>query len=332
MKVLVIGGSKFLGYHLTRSFLEHGFKVTLFNRGIGPDDFGDQVTHITGDRQNHKEFYDRFRNQKFDAVIDLIGYHPLEVEVAEKTFRDHIGLYIFISTGQVYLVTENKHWPAREEDFYQPLIKCPAGEESPYDYGVKKRECELLLEERFRSRKFPAVRLRCPVIHGTRDYTLRLFSYLRRIQDGHPIIIPENGDKIIRHIYVQDVVQTILKILPDGSVRGKVFNLAQEEVVTLSEFLTITASLLDKKIKIVTVSQQELKEHLIPLDISPFSGRWVSYLDPGYARREIGFTSTPLPDWISEVSSYFFQQYQGPPPENYQFRNMEIALLEKVAH
>jgi nucleoside-diphosphate-sugar epimerase len=229
-------------------------------------------------------------------------------------------------------VTENTHWPAAEEDIYQPLIQCPTGEELPNDYGVKKRECELLLEERFRSRKFPALRLRCPVIHGARDYTLRLLSYLLRIQDGYPIIIPEHGDKIIRHIYVQDVVQTILKALPKSSMRGKVFNLAQDEVVMLSEFLTLIASLLNKKIKIVTVSKQQLKEHMISTDISPFSGRWVSYLDPGYARQEIGFTSTPLPNWISEVSSYFIRQYQGSLPENYQFRSKEITFLEKEAY
>jgi nucleoside-diphosphate-sugar epimerase len=330
MKILVIGGTRFLGYHLTHALLEGGFKVTLFNRGISPDDFGDRVIRIKGDRQNHQQFYEQFQGQKYDVLIDLIGYHPLELEVAEKTFRDHIGLYVFISTGQVYLVTENKNWPAREEDFYQPLIPCPSGEELPYEYGMKKRECELLLEERFRSRKFPAVRFRCPVIHGPRDYSLRMYSYLLRIQDGYPLIIPENGDKIIRHIYVQDVVKTILKVLPEVSVRGKVFNLAQDEVVTLSKFLTLAAALLKKEIRIVTVSQLELREHSISPDISPFSGRWVSYLDPAYARQEIGFSTTPLPQWIPEVISYFFQQYQGAPPENYQFRNKEKVYLQKV--
>jgi nucleoside-diphosphate-sugar epimerase len=332
MNVLVIGGSRFLGHHLTRSLLELGISVTLFNRGKSPDDFGTRVKRIIGDRQDHQRFYNRLHGQRFDAVIDLIGYNPLEIEVAEKTFRDQIGLYVFISTGQVYLVTENKHWPAKEEDFYQPLIDCPAGEELPYEYGVKKRECELFLEKRFRSSKFPAVRLRCPVIHGPRDYSLRLFSYLLRITDGFPLIIPENGDKIIRHIYVQDVVHTILKLLANSSVPGKVFNLAQHEVVTLSEFLTQIASLMNKKIKIRIVSRQVLKEHMIPDDISPFSGRWVSYLDPNYAQQEIGFKSTSLSHWIPEVLSYFFQQYQGPPPENYQFRDKEINYLERVPH
>jgi nucleoside-diphosphate-sugar epimerase len=332
MNVLVIGGSKFLGYHLTRSLLELGVQVTLFNRGKSPDDFGNQVKRIIGDRQDHQRFYDQLHGQRFDAVVDLIGYDPQEIEVAEKTFRDQIGLYVFISTGQVYLVTENKHSPAKEEDFYQPLIDCPAGEELPYEYGVKKRECELFLEKRFCSSKFPAVRLRCPVIHGARDYSLRLFSYLLRIDDGFPLIIPEKGDKIIRHIYVQDVVQTILKILANDSVRGKVFNLAQHEVVTLSEFLTIMASLMNKEIQIRIVSQQELKKHMIPDAISPFSGRWVSYLDPAYAQQEIGFKSTPLQHWIPEVLSYFFQQYQGPSPENYQFREKEIKYLEGLPH
>jgi len=182
---LVIGGTRFLGYHLTRALLELGIKVTLFNRGISSDDFGDRVTRIKGDRQNHQQFYEQFQGQKYDVVIDLIGYHPLELEVAEKTFRDHIGLYV--SSALVRLSGHREQKLAGQGGgFLSTLIPCPSGEELPYEYGMKKRECELLLEERFRSRKFPAVRFRCPVIHGPRDYSLRMYSYLLRIQAAIP--------------------------------------------------------------------------------------------------------------------------------------------------
>jgi len=329
MEALVIGGTRFLGYYITRALLSEGVKVTLFNRGITPDDFGKKVERVCGDRKDYKKFYENFRRRRFDVVIDLIGYDPEDVEVAEKTFRDHIGQYIFISTGQVYLVTKNKHLPATEEDYYQELIPCPPGEEEAYEYGLKKRQIEDFLEEVFHSRRFPSVRFRCPIIHGPRDYTLRLYSYLLRIADEQPLIIPEGGDVIIRHIYVQDVVKAVLSVLQVETTRGKVYNLAQEEVLSLSEFLVLVARLMNRQLEIVRIPEMELLLNDISPDISPFSGRWVSYLDPSLAKEEIGFVSTPLEEWLPGVIYYFLEEYKGEPPSNYRFRSREIRLIEK---
>ncbi len=329
MRVLIIGGTKFLGYHLTKALLREGIQVTLFNRGITPDDFGNKVERVTGDRKNYKYFHETFRDAQFDAVVDLIGYDLEDIEVAEKTFRDRIGQYIFISSGQVYLITENDHFPATEEDYFNKLIPCPPGEEADYNYGLKKRQIEDFLEQVHRSRKFPSVRFRCPIIHGSHDYTLRLYSYLLRISDGNPVIFPEAGDKIIRHIYVQDVVNTIFSVLQVESTRGKVFNLAQEDVLTLTELLNLCAQIMNSSVEILEIPEKNLLEYNIPLDISPFSGRWVSYLDPTFAREEIGFQSTPLSEWLPNVISYFMEDYAGDEPGNYRFRPREIQLVNK---
>lgn len=329
MNILLIGGSKFLGYHLTHTLLNNDIRVTLFNRGQTADDFADSVERVTGDRKEYQRFHDLFHRRKFDAVIDLIAYDPEDAEVCERTFRDHIGQYIFISTGQVYLVTENKNLPAREEDFFQDLIPCPPGEEPAYEYGIKKRQIEIFLREQYSFRKFPAVSLRCPIIHGPKDYTLRLYSYLMRIRDGNPLIIPHGGDSIIRHIYVHDVVQAILKILSDPTIRGEAFNLAQKEVLNLSEFLKMVGTLMNVPVQTIEIPISGWGGNKISEDISPFSGRWVSYLDPSRAESELDFHSTPFEEWIPEVVEYFFEKYQGPFPENYQNREMETNLINE---
>jgi len=64
LKVLIIGGSKFLGYHLTHALLSNDIQVTLFNRGITSDDFGDSVERVVGDRREYKRFYDLFHGIK----------------------------------------------------------------------------------------------------------------------------------------------------------------------------------------------------------------------------------------------------------------------------
>lgn len=328
MKVLVIGGSKFLGYHLVQRLLDEGIKVTLFNRGISPDDFSDRVERVVGDRKDYKKFFDTFHRRQFDVVVDLIGYDPEDVEVAAKTFQNNIGQYIFISTGQVYLVTKNKHLPAAEKDYYQDIIECPPGEEAAYLYGIRKRHCEDLLEEAFKFQHFPSVRFRCPIIHGPRDYTLRLYSYLIRLSDENPLIIPEGGDPVIRHVYVNDVVDAIFSVLQVEQTRGKVYNLAAEEVLVLSEFLQLASRLMKKPLTLYEIPADILNQYDIPPEISPFSGKWVSYLDFSLAREEINFKPTPTNDWLRETIHWFIDEYEGQEPENYKNREKEIALAK----
>ena len=327
MKILVMGGSKFLGYHLTHALLDRGYKVSLFNRGLTSDNFQDRVERITGNRQDHRQFENFFHHKNFDAIIDLIGYNLADIKICEQIFRNRIGQYIFISTGQVYLVTENKNQPAKEEDFFQKVIDCPPGEEAAYEYGINKRAIEYFLMDQNIYRNFPSVSLRCPIIHGPRDYTLRFYSYLLRIQDKHPLIIPENGNSIIRHIYVKDVVDIILNILSRSTLRGEAFNVAQKEVCRLSDFIHLLGTYLDIPVEIRNISVSELQKYNLSEKISPFSGRWVSYIDPAKAERELEFHSTPIHKWIPRVIDHFLNNYQGKIPENYLYREREIQFI-----
>lgn len=330
MKILVIGGTKFLGYHLVKRLLEMGIDTTLFNRGVTADDFGARVHRIIGDRKNHKDYFETSNTQKFDVVVDLIGYEPDDVETAIKTFKDKIEQYVFISTGQVYLVTKNRHQPSTEEDYYQDLLECPPGEEAAYFYGINKRKCEDLLEDAFNFHQFPSVRFRCPIIHGSRDYTLRLYSYIIRLLDGNPLIIPEDMDSIIRHVYVEDVVSAIISVFHVEKTRGQVYNLASEEVLYLSDFLNLLAQILEKSLSLQKVPLNVLQKLGIPQEISPFSSQWVSYLDPSLAIQEISFKTTPIKDWLGETINWFIHQYDGPEPQNYQLREKEIELSKMI--
>ncbi len=87
MRALVIGGTRFLGCHIVRRLLDEGVEVTMFTRGRTPDEFGDHVRRVRGDRKDYKKFYEMFRRERFDVVIDVIGYDPEDVEVAIKTYR-----------------------------------------------------------------------------------------------------------------------------------------------------------------------------------------------------------------------------------------------------
>ncbi len=330
MQILIIGGTKFIGYHITKRLLENGYKLSVFNRGKTPDEFGDRIEHYQGDRRDNDRFFQTFKNKYFDAVIDVIGYRSENVETAIKVFSGNVGHYIFISSGQVYLITENRHIPSKEEDFYQPLTRCPPGEEDAWFYGVEKRECELALLKAYESEGFPMTILRLPIVHGEYDYTLRAYSYFLRISDGGPLIVPDGGNTVIRHIWAGDVAQTVAQIVGLKETCGQVYNLAQKEVLNLKGFLKLCAKLIKRRVKLVSVSSEELINRGLDLSFSPFSSQWISYLDITKAINELNFCPTPIGKWLKRTIDWFFKKYHGEKPANYILRPHELEIASSL--
>jgi len=328
MHVLIIGGTKFVGYHIARRLLADGHKVALFNRGRTPDDFGRSVERCQGDRRDDDHFCRTFKGRSFDAVVDVIGYKAENIETAIKTFQGQIGHYIFISSGQVYLVTENRRLPSREDDFDQPVISCPPGEEDSWFYGMGKRGCETALLKAHSTCGFPVTIFRLPIIHGERDHTLRAYSYFSRIADEGPIILPDGGETVIRHVYVGDLALQVGRVIGDRSTLGQAYNLAQKEVLDLKGFVEVAAALMKKKVKFVFLSSQELMMRGLDLSFSPFSSRWVSYLDTAKAELDLGFRATGLRRYLKKTINWFLDEYRGEKPANLAFRAKEIEIAE----
>ncbi len=330
MRILVIGGTRFVGYHVVKRLLAGGHDIVVFNRGKSQDDFGSSVERFNGDRRDDALFFKIFHKKNFDAVIDVIGYKSRNIETSVRVFDGMIGHYLFISSGQVYLVTENRHVPSREEDFDQPLIKCPEGEEDAWKYGVGKRECETILMRAHQNNGFPMTILRLPIIHGPRDHTLRTYSYLLRLQDGGPIILPDGGTTVIRHIYIGDVANTATEILNNEKTKGQVYNLTQSEVLDLKSFIELCASIMKRGVKFVETSIAEIIKNGLDISLSPFTSRWVSLLDPSKAERELNFKSTPIRDWLKSTIDWFTGEYKGEKPGNYGQRSREIEFSRSL--
>jgi len=328
MKILVIGGTRFLGYHLVRRLLAEGQEVTLFNRGLTPDDFGSRVKRIRGDRTKPEEMKKVFRHFEFDAVIDFIAYNGQESEGAVEIFSGRTGHYIHISTGAVYIVTRNYPCPLREEDFDRELREKPAKPDPLWSYGLGKRECELVLRRAYEERAFPVTIFRLPIIIGERDYTLRAYSYFIRLKDGGPVLLPDAGLNVFTHVYQGDVVRTIATNLLNPQTFGKAYNLAMEEIISLRGFIELAAEIMGREVEIIDIPSRLLQAMPCGLSISPFSSRRAFVLSVDKARRDLGFKSTPLASWLEKTISWFFSEYRGPQPENYRWRSFEISLAD----
>src|SRR5690606_30676324 len=126
MNILIIGGTRNIGYHLTQSLVERGEQVTLLNRGVSPDDLPAGIPRLRADRTDPQQLRRALHGRSFDVVVDMVLYRGEEAEVITQLLRDAVGHYLFISTGQVYLVRQGLERPFRETDYAAPLSPTPA--------------------------------------------------------------------------------------------------------------------------------------------------------------------------------------------------------------
>ncbi len=288
--VLVIGGTRFIGRHLVARLVARGDRVTLFNRGTLADPFGARVERVVGDRTTD-DLARALAGRRFDAVVDMVGYQRPEVERAIELFAGNVGHYLFVSTGQVYLVRENPRLPSREEDYDGPLIPRPVGrllDEGQWDYGTGKRGCEdALVAARDR---LPSTRLRIPIVNGPGDNERRVATYVRSILDGGPLRVAF-ADRRVRHVDALEVARTIDLLLGDARVFGEAVNQTQDETPTLRELLTMIGAELGARPEIVD-------DETATTDVSPFSTRWMSFVDPAKIRA-LGIGHAPLATTIA---------------------------------
>jgi nucleoside-diphosphate-sugar epimerase len=329
MHVLVIGGTRFVGYQLTWRLVAAGHRVTLLNRGRNPDPFGARVERLVADRTT-PAFAHALEGRSFDAAVDFAAYTAGDARQAAAVLGGRVGHYVFISTGQVSLVRESSPWPAREEDYEGPLLPEPGdpSDREEWRYGVEKREAEDALAEAHRVAGFPATRLRLPMVNGERDHFRRIEGYLWRLLDSGPILLPDGGTHPVRHVYSGDVVKAITRILGDAATFGQAYNLSQEEMPTLAELTALLAEGLGARVQQVSVSRSQLAAAgLDPVEVSPFSGRWMSRLDPAKARSELGFQPEPLACYLQKIVASFLNHPPAAPPPGYARRDAECRLV-----
>lgn len=230
-------------------------------------------------------------------------------------FQGRVGHHVMISTGQVYLVRDGCPRPASERDYEGPLLPRPAepNELEEWTYGVDKRACEDALAEAHARHGFPATRLRLPMVNGERDFHRRMEGYLWRLLDGGPVLLPDGGTHAVRHVYGGEVARFIVEILLRADTFGHAYNVAQHETPTLAGMIGRLRDLLGSRSPLVPVARERLvAAGLRPAAVSPFSGAWMSFLDPRRVEHELGFRHEPLELYLGKIVAAFLAH---PPPD-----------------
>ncbi len=307
--------------------------MTLFNRGTLPDAFGDRVERLRGDRTT-PDFERLLAGRGFDAVVDFAAFTGADGRRAADVLGGRVGHHVAVSTGQVYLVREGCPRPARESDYDGPVMAEPvdAFDRGQWEYGLGKRALEDALAEAWERNRFPATRLRLPMVNGERDHFRRLERYLWRMLDGGPVLLPGGSDRATRHVYSGSVVRAILALLGRSDTHGRAYNLAQDETPTLAELLTLAAERLGAPPRLAEVSVESVRAAgLDPLLLSPFSGTWMSFLDPSRAKAELGFRHEPLGSYLDKIVTAFLAHPRPDAPPGYEQRAAELGLARQRA-
>jgi len=329
MNVLVIGGNRFLGLGLVWRLLAGRHRVAILNRGTLADPFGDRVERLRADRSTDA-FDGALAGRTFDCVVDLAGFTADDASRAVRVLSGRVGHLVFISSGQVYLVREGCPVPAREDDYDGPTMPGPPSpaDHDDWAYGIGKRGAEDVLAA---APGLPSTRLRIPMVNGELDYRRRVESYVWRILDGGPLIVPR-AEAIARHVYGGAVVRAIAALVEAPPPAGRAFNLAQTEQLTVRELVTRIARRLGARPELVELPAETLEAAgLSARSASPFSSAWMSRIDPGRAVRELGFAHPPLDVYLDSILAHLLAAWPAEPPPGYAQRTAEIALARRRA-
>jgi nucleoside-diphosphate-sugar epimerase len=333
MRALIIGGTRNLGPDIVQALLELGYQVSVFNRGITAGELPPAVERLRGDRTDPAKLRSSLGTREFDLVVDTTLYTGAEAQAVVELFTGCVGRYIFISTGQVYLVRLGAQRPFKEEDYPGPVMpEPPVADESEHSnwlYGYDKRQAEDVFARAWAERKFPYTSLRLPMVNSERDHYGRIYGYWLRLQDGGPILVPEGTGLPVRHVYGEDVIRAIKVLAQSGLGQGEAYNIGQDETLSLEEFLTLLAELAHAPLHLVRLPREQLKSAGLLPDCSPFSGTWMSSLDNTRSKTALGMQYTPMRDYVSRLVQ-FFERTPPKPIDGYRQRAEELELARSA--
>ena len=211
MKILIIGGTRFLGRHLVEAALARGHEVTLFNRGKTNPDLFPPLETILGDREKDMK---KLEGRIWDTVIDVAGYLPRIVRLSAEVLEPSVGRYVFISTISVYADFKTAGMGMDESYPVGKLEDETVEEITGETYGPLKARCENIVQEIYRER---ALIIRPGLIVGPHDPTDRFTYWPVRVARGGDVLAPQGPEAVTQIIDVRDLAEFTLKLIEENA-------------------------------------------------------------------------------------------------------------------
>jgi 2'-hydroxyisoflavone reductase len=226
MRLLVLGGTRFLGRHAVDAALAQGHDVTIFTRGQTNADLFPEVEHLVGDRDGELE---ALRGREWDGVVDTSGYVPRVAQQSAELLRDATQRYVFVSSISVYAN------PSQPLDEGSPVaqLEDPQSENVEADYGALKAAVEDVVTDVFDER---GTNVRAGLLVGPYDPTERFTYWPRRLAEGGEVLAPGDPSAPVQFVDARDLAAWLVHLADHGP--GGVLNATgPAEPMTLGELL-----------------------------------------------------------------------------------------------
>lgn len=268
MKILIIGGSRFVGPLVIERLLKNGHQVTLLNRGLTQKVNDKRVSYIQGDRNKELKI-----DEKFDVVIDMCAYLGPQTQNVIKQLK----FDFFLNFGTVASYKKTEKFPLTEESEIGEWLVW-----SGYNKG--KVQCEEVLKKS----GIKYATFRPTFILGQKNYMDREKFIYSKIKNNKPLIIPGNGQALLQFVFVEDVADIIV-LLAEKKLEGN-FNCVGNEIITPKGLVEEMAKIVGTEAKIEYNPKNDgqnwdEEEFPFPNENSVFSNEKV---------RKLGIKFTPL--------------------------------------
>jgi 2'-hydroxyisoflavone reductase len=320
MRILILGGTVFLGRHVAAAALARGHDVTLFTRGRHGADLFPGATHLRGDRAGDLS---ALEGGEWNAVIDTSGYEAADVARCAHLLADRVEHYVFVSSCNVY-----PDWPEEIVDEDSPVW------EEGDDYGPQKAASERALEAAMPGR---VATVRAGLICGPHDNVFRLPWWVRRIAEGGRVPAPGKPSDWVQLIDARDLASWMLD-LGEHCVPGAFNGTAPAQQQTFGDVLDAAVAATGSDAELVWIPDERLVEAGVEpwmelplwLPAGEFPGTWQVGTERAQAEglrcRPIGETVADVWSWLRDGGESELDEWRS----EHRPRPMELARQESL--
>ncbi|HWB86366.1 MAG TPA: SDR family oxidoreductase [Bryobacteraceae bacterium] len=323
MKVLVIGGTLFIGRLLVEELLKAGHEVTVLHRKP-KHDLGRRVENLMADRNDAASFREALAGRRFEVVFDNVydwerGTTAAQVEATVRAAGDRLSRYVFLSSVAAYGDGLNH----KESD---PL----APDYHPELYVRHKATTERMLFRMHAESGLPVVTFRPPFVYGPGNPFYREQFFWDRLRAGRPVIIPGDGHRLMQFVFVNDLVEAMVRAMEEPRAVGEAFNIGESKPVTQVEFVERLAKAANVEPSLVRVPREAIAQSGGNVFEEPFY--FGEYLDLppiteyiGKASRLLKVKSTPSDAGLKETYRWYTRNHK-PRTSGFEFDARLLAM------
>ncbi len=322
-KVLVIGGTLFIGRQLVAELLKGGHEVWVLHRRA-EHNLGKRVGNITADRNDGEAVRRALASEQFDVVFDNVydwerGTTASHVEATARACRNGLHRYIFMSSVAAYGDGLNHH----EGDALAP-------DDHPDPYVRNKAMSERALFRLHQRQGLPAVTIRPPFIYGPGNPFYREAFFWDRLRDGRPIILPGDGRRLMQFLYVRDLVTACLRAMEAPGAVGHAFNIANFRAITQAEAIGAFAEAASRRVNVVRLPRERIYlagGHVLspPYYFGVYFDMPPVTMIVTKAQRVLAFKPTDFAQGLKETYRWYLRHHQRGPID-YSFEDKLLNL------